>query len=310
MKLFGSDKIMAIAEMMGLPEDMPIEQKMLTGAIETAQKKVEGRNYSIRKSVLEYDDVMNKQREIIYGQRRKILTSDSIEDSVIKMMESDVSKILNMYLSNDESLEDIDYDALNTAVNSIIGNQDIVDKSKYMNMNEEEITEKIIADSKEVYKSRIEHFKQANMLETYRNVEKYLMLKIVDEKWMDHIDNMAHLKEGIYLRAYGQTNPVDAYRMESFELFEDMSEEIKTDSIKAIFTVEFGTDVNQKIEKSEKQIYTKENMEMYSGSNKPKMVTNSPDTKQPIKVEKAVGRNEPCPCGSGRKYKQCHGKEV
>lgn len=310
MKLFGSDKIMAIAEMMGLPEDMPIEQRMLTGAIETAQKKVEGRNYSIRKNVLEYDDVMNKQREIIYKQRRQILTSNTIEDSVVKMMSSDITNVLNVYLSNDEGLEEIDYDALNTAINSIIGNHNIIDKQKYIGMSEDEITEKIIEDSKSAYNNRVDKFKNTNMLETYRNIEKYLMLKIVDEKWMDHIDNMSHLKEGIYLRAYGQSNPLDAYKIESFELFEDMSEEIKLDSIKAIFTVEFTGEVVNKSSVLDGQIYNKENVNVYGNDSKKKVVTNIGETKQPIKVEKVAGRNEPCPCGSGKKYKHCCGKEV
>ncbi len=310
MKLFGSDKIMAIANMMGLPEDMPIEQKMLTGAIETAQKRVEGRNYSIRKNVLEYDDVMNKQREIIYSQRRKILTSDNIEDTVIRMLKADVNNVLNLYLSSDEDLDDIDYDALNTAINSIIGNHNIVDKQKYIEMDESNICDKILEDCNDVYYRRIEKFKNSNMIDTYRNIEKYLMLKIVDEKWMDHIDNMSHLKEGIYLRAYGQTNPVDAYRIESFDLFEDMSNEIKLDSVKTIFTVEFTGDINNRSSTLEGQIYSKEKVNMYGSDNKEKIKTSNEEIRKPVRVEKTIGRNEPCPCSSGKKYKHCCGKEV
>ncbi len=306
MKLFGSEKVQYLADMMGLPEDMPIEQKMLTGAIETAQKRVEGRNYSIRKSVLEYDDVMNKQRNVIYSQRKQILDSTSIEDVIKHITENKVKDIVEIYMAHIGHNEEVDLEGFNSTLRSFFGIQDMVtleDTKQGLEHTQELILNKVF----ELYNSKKNAFKEKGLDAQYNEIEKLIMLRNVDEKWQDHIDNMDHLKQGIHLRAYAQTNPVDAYKMESFDLFNDMSESIKEDTIKSIFTVRYNIDntsdtvnrLGQSINRVDN--FSKENITMNNGQN-------TQVKKEPIRVEKTVGRNEPCPCGSGKKYKQCCGK--
>ena len=306
MKLFGGDRVATIAEFMNIPEDMPIEQNLLTGAIETAQKRVEGKNYSIRKSVLEYDDVMNKQRDVIYGQRRQILDGENAEEFVMKMADSQLTRLLNIYIANSHSVEDVDKDTLNLSLTSLFGKADLILDEEIATLDTEKIHEKLSKKIKEIYNNRIKKFEDKNLLEVYRNIEKYLMLKIVDEKWMDHIDNMAHLKEGIHLRAYGQSNPVDAYKIEGFDLFEEMAESIQEDVIKAVFTVNFDESDTNRVNKKG-SVLRPDFGKMNTGSIN-NMSTNQEKVNEPVKVEKKVGRNEPCPCGSGKKYKNCCSK--
>ncbi|MDD2627557.1 MAG: preprotein translocase subunit SecA [Clostridia bacterium] len=307
MRLFGSDRVTAIAEMMQLPEDMPIEMGMLTTAIETAQKRVEGRNYSIRKSVLEYDDVMNKQREIIYKQRRQILESESVEESLMKIAETQISHIVEEHFAIARKAEEVDLETFNINLSNLFGKNNYVLIDDIEKINIDKINEKVLNKVKEIYNERIKTFTDKGEIEAYRNIEKYLMLKTVDEKWMNHIDDMTHLKDGIHLRAYGQNNPVDAYKIEGYDLFEEMNYAVQQDVIKAVYTLNITrTDNVNNVNKFTKlnRNYEKQNISNFKNEQ------SSETAKKPIKVEKKVGRNEPCPCGSGKKYKFCCGKEV
>jgi len=304
MKLFGSDRIQAVASMLGLPEDVPIEQKMVSNAIETAQKRVEGRNFSIRKSVLEYDDVMNKQRNIIYSQRNQILNSDNISEDILKMAKTRISKLLDMYILNADRHSDIDVDAINVNLKAYFGIEDMV-SSEDVKLELEELKAKVFDKAEEKYQVKRKSFQEKDLELNYNQIEKFIMLKTVDDKWQAHIDDMAHLKEGIFLRAYGQTNPIDAYKVESFDLFNEMVQSIQEDTIKAIFSVKYNennANVN-KLNRVQNVVnnFVKANMNSFGK-------TNESTKREPIKAEKKVGRNEPCPCGSGKKYKQCCGR--
>lgn len=305
MKLFGSDKILSLAEAMGLPEDMPIEQKMLTNTIETAQKRVEGRNFSIRKNVLEFDDVMNKQREIIYSQRKTLLVEASIRDMLYKIMESQIEKIVAIYMANVEVLDELDILAFNTNLESTFDISNIIEKEDIEEIDIEYITNMVKNKVISFYETKEKTFEAEGHLDILRQLEKLIMLRVVDKKWMDHIDNMDALKEGIYLRAYGQNNPVQEYKIESFNMFEEMVDSIQKETLKSIFSV--APQKEQKaIVKMDAPIVTG-----YQGTELNTGITNGekPTKKEPIRKEQTVGRNEPCPCGSGKKYKQCCGKD-
>ncbi|MEG1705464.1 MAG: preprotein translocase subunit SecA [Clostridia bacterium] len=306
MKLFGSDKVNAIANAVGLPEDMPIEMSILTSTIEKAQKRIEGINYSIRKNVLEYDDVMNKQREIIYGQRRDVLKTDDIKPMVITMMKSEVRNIIEQYFTHADSIDSIDFAAVNVMLNNLFYIENLIIKEEITEFNEETIYNNLVEKIESIYLNKHKKSIENNSEDMLQRLEKHLILTVVDEKWMDHIDNISGLKDGIGLRAYGQTNPVEAYKMESYTMFEEMAETIKEDSIKAVFSIKENVnniDVNMNDNLS--KITSYDNPEL---NNKSNVSTNKEVRKQPIHVEKTVGRNDPCPCGSGKKYKQCCGK--
>ena len=311
MKLFGSEKVMTIANMMGLPEDMPIEQKMLTGAIETAQKRVEGKNYSIRKNVLEYDDVMNKQRDIIYNQRRQLLNNESIQDKIINLTKSKINKAVLENNIHEGKKQRLDIERVNLALNNFFAIHDFIKLEDVNNLTAENISEKLCNEITDIYLSKREEFKENSLEEMYNQLERFIMLKIVDEKWQSHIDNMSHLKEGIGLRAYGQSNPIDAYKIESFDLFNDMTTSIQEETLRAIYGLKYKeenreTDIIKKLKQTKNRAnkFEKTNINVYNTNE----IQNEEVKRQPIRVEKQVGRNEPCPCGSGRKYKQCCGK--
>lgn len=310
MKLFGSDKVNALATMVGLPEDMPIEMSILTSTIEKAQKRIEGINYSIRKNVLEYDDVMNKQRELIYGQRRDVLKTNDIKTMVLSMVKSKVSDIVDTYFKQSDGIDEVDFFAVNTMLNDIFKIEDLIVREEIKTFEEDEIYDIIYGKIEKEYLDKHEKAKENNTEEILQGLERHLILTVVDEKWMDHIDNITGLKDGIGLRAYGQTNPVEAYKMESFTMFEEMADSIKEDSIKAVFSVKENVN-NVKIDNQDNlsKITSYENPEL-SVSNHANVTTNQDVRKEPIKVEKTVGRNEPCPCGSGKKYKYCCGKDA
>ena len=303
MKLFGGDTVATVANTMQLPEDMPIEMGILTRAIRTAQKRVEGRNYSIRKSVLEYDDVMNKQRDVIYKQRKQILDDESVENDIMKITKAQINKIVAEHMAHVRHSSEIDMETFALALYNLFGKEQLVTLEDVENVDMNETFETIFAKVKDIYQDRIKEFEEKGAIEAYRKIEKYILLKTVDEKWMNHIDDMAHLKEGIHLRAYGQSSPVDAYKIEGFDLFEEMNEAIQEDVLKAVFTVKFNrSDVPVK-ENVIDANYEKQSVSAFSDNN------STPAPKEPIRVAKKVGKNELCPCGSGKKYKYCCGKE-
>ena len=300
MKLFGSDKMAAVVDALGIPDDMPIEQKMLTNTIETAQKKVEGRNYSIRKNVLEYDDVMNQQREIIYSQRREVIAAEDISEIVKKLYSGLLEHIAKEYFASADNIESVDYSAVNAILKNLFSEDNIISKEDIRSLNEEDMIELLKTKVDAIYQKRIDEAKNLNIEDQFNKIAKYLVLNTVNQKWMDHIDAITALKEGIGLRAYAQTNPLQAYKIESYNMFEQLNEDIRQEAVKAVFSL--------RPKKKEEVLNVKMNnrvtniMTSGAGEDTPK--------RKPVKAEKKVGRNDPCPCGSGKKYKQCCGKNA
>lgn len=292
MKLFGNDRLMNMVDALGLPDDIPLEQKMLTNAIETAQKRVEGRNYSIRKNVLEYDDVMNTQRNIIYGQRREVLYDDNIRDVVLKLASGKIEEVVSSFFSDANSIDDINFEDVNLMLKNEFFVDNMLTKDDIDVLDDENIIKIISKKVEELYDTRHEVAKKDGTEEVLSLVERQVILKEINEKWMDHIDAIENLKSGINLRAYGQTNPLEAYKIESFDMFEQLVNSIKNDATRAVFSLKKQNNV-QNVKLDIRNMKTNEDSEA---------------AHTPRKVEKKVGRNEPCPCGSGRKYKQCCGK--
>ncbi len=299
MKLFGSDRMMGMVEALGLPDDVPIEQKLLTNTIESAQKKVEGRNYSIRKNVLEYDDVMNQQREIIYGQRREVIASEDISQIIKKLYAGILSNIAVEYFANADNIESVDYNAVNAVLKNLFGEDEIISKDDIKSLNEEDMVELLTQKIDNIYQMRVEESKKLEIEDEFYRIAKHLILNTVNQKWMDHIDAITALKEGIGLRAYAQTNPLEAYKIESFNMFEELVRSIREESVKAVFSLK---------PRKREQVMNIKIVDAISN-----MVTNAagedtPKRKPVVKQEKKIGRNDPCSCGSGKKYKNCCGK--
>lgn len=292
MKLFGNDRLMNMVDALGLPDDIPLEQKMLTNAIETAQKRVEGRNYSIRKNVLEYDDVMNTQRNIIYGQRREVLYDDNIKDVVLKLASGKIEEVVSSFFSDANSIDDINFEDVNLMLKNEFFIDNMLTKDDIDVLDDENIIKILSKKVEDLYDTRHEVAKKDGTEEVLSLVERQVILKEINEKWMDHIDAIENLKSGINLRAYGQTNPLEAYKIESFDMFEQLVNSIKNDATRAVFSLKKQDNV-QNVKLDIRNMKTNEDSEA---------------AHTPRKVEKKVGRNEPCPCGSGKKYKQCCGK--
>ncbi|MDO5557823.1 MAG: preprotein translocase subunit SecA [Clostridia bacterium] len=295
MKIFGGDKITTVYNMLDADEDMPIESKIITNAVESAQKKVEGRNFSIRKNVLNYDDVMNVQREIIYKQRREVLDGENIKDNILKMINSTVESIVSEYeqdgnIENKESLSQDIKTSLGIDFSNELGKDLKLDE--IINKLQERVFEKYEEKEKEIGAEQL------------RELERVVMLKVVDQKWMDHIDAMEELKNGIGLRAYGQKDPVVQYRMEGFDMFDEMINDIKVDVAKLLMN---SRKREGNIERTETVRITSASLEDTAIDNLDK--SQAKYVKEPIKnTEPKVGRNDDCPCGSGKKYKNCCGK--
>jgi len=292
MRLFGSDRLQGMVNMLGLEDDQPIEAKMLSNQIENAQKKVEGRNFGIRKNVLQYDDVMNKQREVIYAQRRKVLDGESIKDSFIKMFESIADNIVNIYCIEDPHPDYWDWDSIRAYAEGgyvPVGSLDI-SKEEMEDMTKDDLRDKILGLITKRYED-----KEAELgSELMRELERVVLLRIVDQKWMDHIDAMDQLKHGIHLRSYGQRDPVIEYKFEGFDMFEEMNRNIQFEAVKVILNTHLNRE--QEAPKREK---VAEPIEASHGDEARKPVVKSRKDK--------VGRNDLCPCGSGKKYKKCCG---
>ncbi|MBF4694491.1 preprotein translocase subunit SecA [Fusibacter ferrireducens] len=287
MRLFVSDRAKQIVETLGLEEDMQLENKMLTKAIENAQKKVEGRNFGVRKHVLQYDDVMNKQREIIYGERNKVLHGENIRDNIISMIEKLLDRTIPMYTEGYKYPEEWDLDGLLTNLHSIFLPQGAIEFQNVEELTLETLKEILFAKAKELYAAKEIEIEADRM----REVERAVLLRVVDMHWIDHIDAMDQLKQGISLRAIGQQDPVIAYKMEGFDMFEEMIASIQQETIKTLFHATLKTDTERK----QVAIITGT-----SGGSETQIA-------KPFKADKKIGRNEPCPCGSGKKYKKCHG---
>ena len=299
MKIFGGDRIVKVYERLGADEDMPINSKMISNAVESAQKKVEGKNFSIRKHVLQYDDVMNSQREIIYAQRKQVLDGDNLKDNVLHMIDDSIERMVNGYVAENGI---VNSESLIQDIETSFGIEDVA-TLKAENATAEDVINELKERTHEIYENKENEFGSENM----RELERVVMLKVVDQKWMDHIDDMDELKNGIGLRAYGQKDPVVQYRLEGADMFDDMIEALKDDVAKIMLNI-------QKKEENVKRTETAEitgagledtAINLVDGTVKPK---EGGLNKTVVNTEPKVGRNDPCPCGSGKKYKNCCGK--
>ena len=290
MRLFGQDRLTGVVNALGLPEDVPIEHRMLSNAIEGAQKRVEGRNFNIRKHVLQYDDVMNKQREVIYEQRRKVLDGENLRDIYIGMIRGIIESTVSSYCYEEQNSAKWDWFSLLSFFNSTFPSENPIEfsDSEKEELNPQDFTERIFETVIEKYETKEQELGDKTM----REAERVILLRVVDDKWMDHIDAMDQLRQGIGLRAYGQRDPVVEYKFEGFEMFEEMNANIRTTAVKMVMGIRAG--------KPEEMKPRTRQMNMNA----------SHDSASALRKKKAfpkVGRNEPCPCGSGKKYKHCHG---
>ena len=291
MRLFGGERLQSLMTTLKIDEDMPIDAKLISSSIESAQRKVEGRNFEMRKNVLKFDDVMNKQREIIYGQRSKVLEGEDLKSEIAKMRAESVEKTADIYLAADEDKENWNLNGLRDYYSGwLLTDGDLrFDKDEFEKLKKEDVVRIIRDRMEERYAAREKEFGE----ETMRELERVALLRNVDLKWMDHIDDMSDLKQGIYLRGYGQHDPVVEYRIEGFEMFDSMIEAIREDTVKMLLTVRLRAE-----EPKREQVA----VPMESGGDG--------TAPQRPAAKKKVGRNDPCPCGSGKKFKNCHGKGI
>ena len=288
MRLFGSDRIRSVVDTLGLEEDQAIENKMLTGAIENSQSRVEGRNFDIRKHVLQYDDVMNQQREIIYSQRQQVLNGESIEDNIQKMIVDFTEESVLRFAADENNPENWNMAGLYELLESVYLAPDQVSFTiaDLFDLSREGLISELVKVAKENYKA-----KEAEIgSEVMREIERVALLRSVDSKWIDHIDAMDQLKHGIGLRAYGQHDPVMMYKFEGYDMFEEMIASIRESTLKLIFHAKVSAPV-------ERVQVAKPIKPAADGTVAPKQAKSSDK----------VGRNDPCPCGSGKKYKKCCG---
>ena len=296
MRLFGGERINNLMNTLGIDEDTPIENKMLTNSIESAQRRIEERNFGIRRDVLQYDDVMNRQREIIYSQRDKVLDGESMRDSIIGMIKESIETTVKRYAS-DEAHENWNLDGLRDYYAGWLSKEDDFRFTPQEQEDAEasDLAETLINRAMEIYDAKEKQYGSPMM----REIERVVLLKTVDRYWMDHIDNMDELRRGIHLRAYGQKDPVVLYRMEGFDMFDGMISAIREDTARLMLTVQVRTQEEPKREQVAKPTSTSAGTD---GSAKPRTVRKT--------VAQKVGRNDPCPCGSGKKYKKCCGRDA
>ena len=287
MRLFGSEKLISMFNTLGIPEGQEIEHKMLTNAIENAQKKIESNNYGIRKNLLEYDQVMNEQREIIYEERRRVLNGESMRDAIYKMITDIVENAVDTAINDDMDAKEWNFNELNSLLLPIVPIQPVA-LSRVTKKTKNGLKHQLKEEAVKLYESKEAEFPEP---EAIREIERVILLKVIDRKWMDHIDDMEQLRQGVGLQAYGQKDPLVEYKMSGYEMFDAMTENIKEDTVRLLLHVK----VEQKVEREE--------VAKVTGTNKDDSVQ-----KGPIKKEVKVYPNDPCPCGSGKKYKQCCGR--
>lgn len=288
MRLFAGERLKTIMESMSMPDDEPLEHPLLTKTIESAQRKVEGNNFGIRKHVLKYDDVMNKQREVIYGERKKVLEGENLRNHIFNMIKEFIDSNIDIYTMGAKYPEEWDIEGLEKRVIKIFNfENDFLGKIDRLEMTKESLSDFIFKKAEDKYKTREEEFKE----ERFREIERVILLQVVDKKWMDHIDAMDQLRQGIGLRAYGQQDPVRAYQIEGFDMFEEMTKSIAEETLRFLYNVENPDKLERKRVANAMSIGKKQ------------------ENKPVVKKEK-IGRNDPCPCGSGKKYKKCCGKNI
>ena len=289
MRLFGSEKLISMFNTLGIPEGQEIEHKMLTNAIENAQKKIESNNYGIRKNLLEYDQVMNEQREIIYEERRRVLNGESMRDAIYKMITDIVENSVDTAINDDMDAEEWNFNELNSLLLPIVPIQPVA-LSRVTKKTKNGLKHQLKEEAVKLYESKEAEFPEP---EAIREIERVILLKVIDRKWMDHIDDMEQLRQGVGLQAYCQRDPLVEYKMNGYEMFDAMTENIKEDTVRLLLHVK----VEQKVEREE--------VAKVTGTNKDDSLQ-----KGPVKKEVKVYPNDPCPCGSGKKYKQCCGRNA
>ena len=316
LRLFASDRIAGIMDKLGMEEDEPIEHRLITNSIEHAQKKVEARNFDIRKHVLEYDDVMNQQREVMYGERRKILLGENLRENILGMINHIIKVEMNQYASADLYPEEWQLDDLIEDAEKIYAPEGKLKKEELAAMSRDDLKETLEGLAEAGYRQREQLFGEANM----RELEKVVMLRVVDKKWMEHLDHMDMLRDGINLRAYGQRNPLVEYKIEALDMFEEMEAAIQDQIASLIFHVsivspEQMAEQNAEAERAraeaelQKQKSQLEDHLKTAQASHGDTVSAAEAKKKPVQASgKKIGRNDPCPCGSGKKYKNCCGK--
>ena len=290
MRLFGSERLMNVFNALGVEDGEQIEHKMLSSAIEKAQEKIESNNFGIRKNLLEYDQVMNEQREIIYGERRKVLDGESMRDSIYHMISEYVENLVDMEISADQDPEDWDLTELNVALKNTIPMIEAVTPDDTKKLDQKKLKHLLKEWAVKCYEMKEAEFPEPEHL---REVERVVLLKVIDAKWMDHIDDMDQLRQGIGLQAYGQRDPKVEYKMLGYQMFDDMTKSIEADTIRTLFHIK----LEQKVER--------EQVAKVTGTNKDDSAVRAPKKR----AEKKIYPNDPCPCGSGKKYKQCCGRK-
>ncbi len=292
-KRFGGDKMQRVYEFFKVEEDTPLSAKMLSRQIENAQRNIEGRNFGIRKHVLEYDDVMNKQREVMYAERLRVIKAPDVHEDILNFIPDHVRAVLASVIDNENKPDTWDIDALNKAIEQKLlpADSNFVTRDKVENWDYDYLVQKLTDETIRVYEDKIERYKEQGI--NYHELEKIVLIKNVDTKWIDHIDSMDQLRKGISLRSYGQVDPVVEYKKEGLEMYEDMTDSIREDTVGVLLKAEI------------------EKVPVMKREEKREYVTNDTEqVKRPAKAGKSVGRNDPCPCGSGKKYKNCCGKNA
>ncbi|MFQ8703866.1 MAG: preprotein translocase subunit SecA [Eisenbergiella sp.] len=288
MRLFGSEKMITMFNALGIPEGQEIEHKMLTKAIENAQKKIEGNNFGIRKNLLEYDEVMNEQREIIYAERRRVLDGESMRDVIYKMITDIVENTVDMVIGEENDPDEWNLNELNSLLLPVIPLAPIT-KERITKPKKDSLKQQLKEEAVKFYETKEAEFPEAEMI---REAERVILLKVIDRKWMTHIDDMDQLRQGIGLQAYGQRDPLVEYKMSGYEMFENMTEGIKEDTVRVLCHIR----IEQKVER--------EQVAKVTGTNKDETGPRKPVKREHMKVYP----NDPCPCGSGKKYKNCCGR--
>lgn len=289
MRLFGSERLMGIFNALGVEDGEQIEHKMLSSAIEKAQEKIENNNFGIRKNLLEYDQVMNEQREIIYEERRRVLDGENMRDSIIHMITEFVENLVDRSITADAEPEDWDLAGFNANMRITIPMEPVTAED-VKNMEQKQLKHLLKERAVELYERKEAEFPEP---EHIRELERVILLKVIDNKWMDHIDDMDQLRQGVGLQAYGQRDPLVEYKLSGYEMFDEMTQNICEETVRVLFHVR----VEQKVER--------EQVAKVTGTNKDDSLAKAPVKRAATKIYP----NDPCPCGSGKKYKQCCGKK-
>ena len=289
MRLFGSERLIGMFNALGIPENQEIEHKSLTKAIETAPKKIENNNFGIRKNLLEYDQVMNEQREIIYEERRQVLSGESMRDSIFKMITDIAENAVDISISDEADIDDWDFGELNTLLLPTIPLRP-VNTGRVLKPKKNSLKQQLKEEAVKLYETKEAEFPNP---EAMREIERVILLKVIDRKWMDHIDDMDQLRQGVGLQAYGQRDPLVEYKLNGYEMFDEMTQNIKEETVRLLFHVR----IEQKVER--------EQVAKVTGTNKDDSLQKAPVKREAVKIYP----NAPCPCGSGKKYKQCCGRK-